>query len=80
MSELSIGKVVLGFVILLTYIGYCAFLIAKVGVCSKKGPVTQGADGGRASRFGRRARFAGDVERNGDVESVVIRIDEKELR
>lgn len=77
-SELSVGKVVLGFLVMAGYVFYCFYLVGRVGVF-KKVPVV----GGRAASFRRRARFASGEEeqKDSDVESVVIGIDiEKEER
>lgn len=78
-SELSIGKVVLGFVVILGYAGYCLYLVKQVGVFSSKSSMlSQTASGSRMSSFRRRARFASrtgsDEDQRGDVESVVIAI------
>lgn len=60
-SGLSVGKVVLGFLVILGYIGYCVYLVRAVGVFG--GRNTSSAlglgNGGRVtSGFRRRARFA----------------------
>ncbi|KAK5094713.1 hypothetical protein LTR24_003413 [Lithohypha guttulata] len=88
-SELSVGKVVLGFVVLIGYLGYCVYLVRFVGVFSlgRKGVGLGSGSGGRMTGFRRRARFASaslgtvrevegerDAER-GDAESVVIVIE-----
>lgn len=77
-SELSVGKVVLAFAVMLGYGCYCFYLVRRVGVL-KKVPVA----GGRTASFRRRARFASGstMQRDDgdDVESVVIGIEvEKE--
>jgi len=90
-SELSVAKVVLGFVVVLGYLAYCAYLVRWVGVFAGRAGVgsTSGVVGGeggsRMSSFRRRARFAsreGDQDtRRGDVESVIIGVEmEKDIR
>lgn len=92
-SELSVVKVVLGFVVVLGYAGYALYLVKAVGVFARKssslGPVRLVSESGNGSRMGsfrRRARFArgGGVDtdgKKGDVESVVIAIEvDKDMR
>lgn len=82
-SELSIGKVSLSFVVILAYIGYCFYLVKIVSVfSSKRATQEQRVSGIRMASFGRRARFAGRdraqesvPEMSGSVETVVIGID-----
>ena len=82
-SELSIGKVVLGFAVVFAYAGYCLYLVRRVGVLSSKSNGNAGITlgGTRVSNFRRRARFASQdgVEETsggrGGIESVVIGID-----
>ncbi|KAK5096836.1 hypothetical protein LTS08_007326 [Lithohypha guttulata] len=77
-SELSVGKIVLGFAIMLGYAYYCIYLVRRVGVFNK---IPISGAGSRVSSFRRRARFAkgqdtlGEDSRMDDVESVVIVID-----
>lgn len=90
-SELSIGKVALAFVVILGYAGYCVYLVRWVSVFGSKradGAVTRTASFRRRARFARRAgghaaAATSGQERNvdGGVETVVIGIDvEKGLR
>jgi hypothetical protein len=83
-SELSVAKVVLGFVIVVGYVAYCGYLVWWVGVFSGRAGLGQAGararTGGRMSSFCRRARFARgertDTELGRfDVESVVIGMD-----
>lgn len=69
-SELSVGKVVLGFVVVAGYIGYCAYLVRVVGVFEgRRGaglglglglgrPGAGSRSNGRMAGSRRRARFA----------------------
>lgn len=77
-SELSVGKVCLGFAVVLGYAVYCWYLVSKVGISKE---LQGGGDGGnrsgrRIGSFKRRARFAlgesGKGDRLGDVESVSV--------
>ena len=69
-DELSIGKVVLGWMVIIVYMGYMAFLVVAVGVFGRKKVAGAG--------FLRKARFA--KGNSADVEDVVIEIQMKETR
>lgn len=63
-SELSVGKVVLGFLVVVGYVVYCVYLVRVVGVFGGKG--SEMREGTRkVSGFRRRARFAQREEEQG---------------
>lgn len=85
-SQLSVGKVVLGWIVVAVYVSYCAYLYLRVGVFNSKRRVVDLSAGNKMSSFRRRARFErGEPEETEagrkSVESVVIGIDiEKGVR
>lgn len=81
-SELSVGKVVLGCLVMVGYMAYCAYLVRVVGVFGGRGSVdgnVMGMGGRSVSGFKRRARFAmGEEEKEreaGEGTFTVIGVD-----
>lgn len=79
-SELSVGKVCLGFAVVCAYAGYCWYLVRRIGVGKGGMGGVHGGNGNGAGRrmssFKRRARFASGEsvkgDGRGDVENVSV--------